>query len=175
MKIYVMRHSSTIWNEKGITQGQTQNRLSKLGIEQAKQQAEKFKNVNLDLIFVSPLMRARQTAKIMNKFHNVKQLTDKRLTELNQGSFTGRAFSSLTQQEKEIKQKMFNGSCKERYDNIVDFLKYIKQNFKDKTLLVVTHGINASFIDKIIKNIKFDLETYSNFNFLNAEIREYEI
>lgn len=31
MKVYVMRHGTTIWNENGITQGHTNNRLSQKG------------------------------------------------------------------------------------------------------------------------------------------------
>ena len=33
MNLFVMRHGTTVWNEKGITQGRTNNRLSKSGIE----------------------------------------------------------------------------------------------------------------------------------------------
>ncbi|MBO7527954.1 MAG: histidine phosphatase family protein [Clostridia bacterium] len=31
MNLYVLRHGTTVWNEKGITQGRSQNRLSKSG------------------------------------------------------------------------------------------------------------------------------------------------
>ena len=68
MNIFVMRHGTTVWNEKGITQGRSNNRLSSNGIEMVEQVAKEFKNVNFDVIFCSPLMRTVQTAKIMNKF-----------------------------------------------------------------------------------------------------------
>ena len=45
MNLYVMRHGTTVWNEKGITQGRTNNRLSKKGIELVKQVAKQYQNV----------------------------------------------------------------------------------------------------------------------------------
>ncbi|MGN1208302.1 MAG: histidine phosphatase family protein, partial [Christensenellales bacterium] len=88
MNLFVMRHGTTIWNEKGITQGRSQNRLSKTGIELAKERAKEYANTKFDVIVCSPLMRTVQTANIMNKFHNVKILKDERLLEIDQGYFT---------------------------------------------------------------------------------------
>ncbi len=44
MEIYIMRHGKTVWNEKHIWQGRSQNRLSKTGKIQVEEQASKFKN-----------------------------------------------------------------------------------------------------------------------------------
>ena len=44
MEILVMRHGTTVWNEKKITQGRTNNRLSKAGKEIASERAKEFKN-----------------------------------------------------------------------------------------------------------------------------------
>ncbi|MBP3630184.1 MAG: histidine phosphatase family protein, partial [Clostridia bacterium] len=71
MKVYVMRHGKTVWNEKNRIQGLSRNRLSKTGDELVKIVAERYKNVQFDVIFASPLMRTMQTANIMNSYHNV--------------------------------------------------------------------------------------------------------
>ena len=44
MNLYVMRHGTTVWNEKGITQGRTNNRLSKGGVLLTQEVAEKLRN-----------------------------------------------------------------------------------------------------------------------------------
>lgn len=85
-----MRHGTTAWNEKGITQGRTNNRLSKSGKVLTEQRAKDFAYKNIDIIFCSPLMRTVQTANIINKFHNVKIQKDDRLIEIDQGIFTGK-------------------------------------------------------------------------------------
>ena len=103
MNLYIMRHGTTVWNEKGITQGCSNNRLSKTGISLTKDASEKYKDIEFNIIYCSPLMRTVQTANIMNKFHNVKVIKDKRLIEIDQGIFTGRSKNDLTEEEKNLK------------------------------------------------------------------------
>ena len=71
MKIYVMRHGTTIWNEKGITQGRTNNHLSSSGVELTKKTSKEYQNTKFDVIICSPLFRTVQTVNLMNKYHNV--------------------------------------------------------------------------------------------------------
>ena len=97
MKIYIMRHGSTVWNEKGITQGRSRNMLSENGRFLVQELANKYKNIQFDVIFSSPLMRTMQTSNIMNKYHNVKIIKDERLIEIDQGVFTGRSKNDLTE------------------------------------------------------------------------------
>ena len=97
MNLYVMRHGTTVWNEKGITQGRSNNRLSKNGIELTELVSKKFKDIKFDVIISSPLMRTIQTANIMNKYHNVKVFKDDELLEIDQGIFTGHYKNSLTE------------------------------------------------------------------------------
>ena len=42
MKVFIMRHGTTVWNEQGFTQGRSNNRLSKSGVELTKKVAENF-------------------------------------------------------------------------------------------------------------------------------------
>ena len=64
-----MRHGTTVWNEKGITQGRSSNMLSQSGKALTEQAANMLKDVQIDVIFASPLMRTMQTANIINKYH----------------------------------------------------------------------------------------------------------
>lgn len=100
MNLYIMRHGTTCWNEKGITQGRTNNRLSKGGIALTESVSENHQNCNFDVIYSSPLTRTIQTANIMNKFHNAKIIKDNRLIEIDQGTFSGRHKDSLSEEEK---------------------------------------------------------------------------
>ena len=72
MKIYVLRHGTTFWNEEGRTQGRRQNKLSENGKKLAELTAEKLKDKQIDIVYASPLMRTMQTANIVNKYHNAK-------------------------------------------------------------------------------------------------------
>ena len=61
-----MRHGQTNWNINKILQGQTNIDLNETGINQAKAKIEEIKNLDINLIFCSPLNRAAQTAKIVS-------------------------------------------------------------------------------------------------------------
>lgn len=177
MKLYIMRHGTTVWNEKGTTQGRSQNRLSKEGKILAQRQAEKFKDVKFDIIFSSPLMRTMQTANIMNAFHGVKIVKDERLTEIDQGIFTGRHKDSLTEEEKVLKanrSKMCGmESLEEVYERSLSFFNFIKTT-KCESVLIVTHNRNAEILSSIVQHKnKEDFE--KPLYFKNAEIRKFEI
>lgn len=180
MKIFVMRHGETVWNSKGITQGISQNRLSKKGKDQAEMTASVAKNLNIDLILVSPLMRTVQTANIMNKFHNAKIVKNNKIIECDQGIFTGRKYMSLTFEEKLIKAKRQKEQGMEAIEEIEqrvkEFIAEIKENYNNKNILVVTHNIIASAIESLARFGKFDDEIFRNqVKFDNAELKEIEI
>ena len=178
MRIYIMRHGTTVWNEKEITQGRSQNRLSIAGKSLAEEVSLKNKNTKFDIIISSPLMRTMQTSNIMNKYHKVKILKDERLTELDKGIFTGRKKESLTKEELELKKTLHPSTKIESKDQVyarvksfVDHLKEIK-NYDN--ILVVTHAIVANLMCDILNNQEIQLNHYRS-NFKNCEIRCFEI
>ncbi|MCD6552281.1 histidine phosphatase family protein [Thermotoga sp.] len=67
MRLYLIRHGETLWNEKGLWQGITDVPLNEKGKEQARRVAERLKRV--DAVYSSPLLRSFETAKeIAEKF-----------------------------------------------------------------------------------------------------------
>ena len=63
--LYIMRHGKTDWNAKHKLQGRTDIPLNEEGIQMAEQAKEKYKDVNFDICYCSPLVRAKQTAEIV--------------------------------------------------------------------------------------------------------------
>ncbi len=67
---FFVRHGQTAANKAGLKQGtiNTPNTyLTDLGKEQARELADHFDFSQLDRLFVSPLVRTKQTAEILNK------------------------------------------------------------------------------------------------------------
>lgn len=180
MNLYVMRHGTTIWNEKGITQGRTNNRLSKQGKLLTENVAEKLKDIKLDVIVSSPLMRTIQTANIINKYHNVKVIKDINLIEIDQGIFSGRKKSSLSEKEQLLRNTRSKQAGMETYEECFDRIKFfvenIKQKYNYKNILVVTHNCCATFIEDVINNkeINFNNNIFLR-NFKNAEVKKFII
>ena len=59
MKIYLMRHGETDYNKNKMIQGQCDIELNEYGRELARITAEGLKEVPFDVVYTSPLIRAK--------------------------------------------------------------------------------------------------------------------
>ena len=87
VRIILIRHGETNWNLQGRYQGQEDTRLSEKGFAQAGLLAQGLKNVHLDLCISSPLKRSFLTCKACADLHHLPVHSDKRLTEINHGTW----------------------------------------------------------------------------------------
>ena len=84
MKLYFVRHGETDVNS-GLQQANTaqfDEPLNTVGVAQAEQLAEQLSDATFDAIVSAPLQRTVQTAKIINKFHNIDIQIDDAWREL---------------------------------------------------------------------------------------------
>lgn len=152
MEIFVTRHGQTSWNALGKIQGQTDIELNDTGREQAEKTGNLIKEEKIDLIITSPLKRAKETAEIINENFNVKIIEDNRIMERSYGKCEG-----LTKEEREKlrnvnteMRNIWNYSYNSTINNvetmqdfcsrIYKFLDDITEKYKDKNILLVTHG-----------------------------------
>lgn len=61
MNIYVIRHGQTPWNVERRLQGRSDTDLNEIGREMAIETGKAFQKVHFDVVFTSPLKRARET------------------------------------------------------------------------------------------------------------------
>ncbi len=179
MNIFVMRHGTTVWNELGIIQGRSNNRLSQSGKQQVEDVAQNFAG-KVDVIICSPLMRTVQTANIMNKYLHVNVIKDERLTEIDQGIFTARCPSTFSEKEKLLKGERAKSAGMETYEECYNrakkFVLELKNDTRHQNVLIVTHRCVAMFIEDILNGLDFKLPDFkSTNNFSNAEIKQFRI
>ena len=72
--IYIFRHGETDWNNFGKLQGQTDIELNEAGISQAKNVSKYIKDVKFNILFTSPLKRAKRTARIVADDLNIENI-----------------------------------------------------------------------------------------------------
>ena len=146
MKLLLVRHAETEGNNKGIFLGLIDEDLNQNGMFQASKLALKLKHEKIDVIFSSDLKRARKTAEIINKYHQLPVKSTKMLRERNFGNFQGKSKESLFNAVKESNMEFHRykpqdgESCLEVKQRIVNFFKKIVRKYSDKTVLFVTHG-----------------------------------
>jgi probable phosphoglycerate mutase len=176
MKIYITRHGETMRNAEQRILGRTDDPLSVKGRVQAAELAEKMKDVEIDLIFSSPLSRAKETADTIAAIKNMSVIVDDRLIETDFGDFEGRPRNlEEYQAAKRDHFKRYPGG--ESYFDIAyrvyDFLFMLKREYADKKVLVVAHG----GICRIICNYFYDMENeeFVRHAFPNCGLEDFEL
>lgn len=161
MKIYLARHGRTNYNDLGLCNADPSIdvHLTDTGKSQAKALAEKLKSVDLDRIYVSELKRTLQTAEIVNQYHGVDILTDKRLNDGRSG-FEGKHFSEYDAALDSSTDKWtvrFNDgeSIQDIRDRAEKFLKDMESTGLDSVLIVTSAWIIQALL-AILQNLTFE-------------------
>jgi broad specificity phosphatase PhoE len=84
-----LRHGVTDWNAQGRFQGRTDIPLNDEGISQADAAALRLRNVRIDHVVASPLVRAARTAEIVAASLAAPLAIDDRLIECDFGNLEG--------------------------------------------------------------------------------------
>lgn len=175
MSIYLTRHGQTDWNKKLLIQGRIDVPLNDEGVLEAKKLREKVDLLPIDLIISSPLLRTRQTAAILNENKKLKVVIDERIIEEFYGQMEGKPRKGepyLSQRQKVATRYPGGESYLDVAYRIFSFLNEAKSIYKDKNVLVVSHGgvsrlFNAYFED-------MSNEEFFAYNLGNCEIKKYD-
>lgn len=144
MNLYITRHGQTDWNAIRKIQGRTDIPLNDTGRQQAATTSDELKDVDFDVIFTSPLIRAVETAKIINELHHVPILQDERVIERSFGENEGTNIEDMDFSKfwhpNQTHLYPTSESVNDFYDRIYHFIDEIKETYRGKNVLVVAHG-----------------------------------
>ena len=176
IKLYIVRHAKTDWNEKGIIQGTTDIPLNEEGRRQAMALAQQIDLDNIDLCISSPLKRARETANLLVR-KQMSVILDDLLVERYFDDLEGKTidFDLIFKMWSNLDEKFGNSeSTRECLNRASKFLDKIKNHYDGKSILIVSHG---GFIKALHFNIiGYDKDTdFLSFKSENATIYEYEL
>ncbi len=154
IKITYFVHGTTYDNELGKCSGWKQVQLTDLGRKRAIKLGEIRKNTHFDVIFTSDLVRAIESAELA--FPNIKKIQDKRLRECNYGDLDGGDKNQIVYED-HIDNPFPNGeSLKDVEKRIKEFLDYVNDNYKDKTIGIIAHRAPQLAIEVITKGISWE-------------------
>lgn len=179
MELYVIRHGQTDWNLENRIQGHTDTKLNETGRRQAQEIAEKFKNINLDLIISSPLSRALDTAQIINQYKKLPIVLNANLKERCFGDFEGKTdLSAYNCDINTLLDYHLNYSensiepIQDLFTRVKNFIEYCKHTYPNKSILISTHGGICQALECIL--LKLPLETnLQTLSLKNCEYRRY--
>ena len=153
-KLILIRHGETEDSREKRYCGFSNLSLNRRGILQAKGLLRKLKEVRVDKVYSSDLMRASQTAGII--FANLPVEEKKSLREMNFGIFEGLTYQELMRKHAEIYSKWIANPCAvsipsgESLNNLAKrvregLTRILSQN-RQRTVALVTHAGPISVI-----------------------------
>lgn len=176
MKLYVTRHGQTEWNRKDMVCGSTDLPLDETGMAQARETAQKLKDVALDRVVVSPMVRARQTAALICQGRDLPLEIDERVREQDYGVYEGASrFDEGFLANKKCFATHYPGGDSQMgtAQRVYDFIEDMARKHPEESVLVVCHG----GICRIIESYFHDMtnEEFFQFNAGNCQVLEYEL
>ncbi|RYM06666.1 histidine phosphatase family protein [Sporolactobacillus sp. THM7-7] len=139
-EICLVRHGETDWNALGKLQGREDIPLNTRGKEQAKMVGQYLKGTHFSAVYTSPLLRAKETASIVNQYIGGVPMTES-------GAFIEKAYGqasgmTVTERDRHYPGGQIPGL--EPFDTIekraMSGLKKIKEHHPGDQVLVVSHG-----------------------------------
>jgi len=140
VKICLLRHGETDWNNLGKLQGREDIPLNIAGIKQINEAAKYLKNFNWNIIITSPLSRAKISSEIISKeIGNVEIREETDFIERDYGKASG-----MTVDERKLAFPDGIWTGVEPYEKLQNrtinaLLKYIKE-YDGNNIIIVSHG-----------------------------------
>ena len=158
MQLILLRHGQSTVNAQGLINEDPANNvpLTSYGREQVKIVAEKLKDKLIDVILVSEFMRTKQTAEIVNTFHDKEIIVDKRINERRFGKNMCEYLPVKFAVEKNPFGEWPGGENFFQFkDRIKSFVNWLATQDYDN-VLVVTHAAVVKVIRAVAENIPDD-------------------
>lgn len=153
MILHIIRHGETPWNKLKRLQGQTDIPLAEEGIRLAKITGDNMRDIPIDLVISSPLVRAVETAKLITAGRNIPIFTDDRIIEISFGEWEGECILDSEKLPEDFRRQFYEDPlhcmrppkgetfadvCKrtgEFYESLL-----ANSDYKNANILISTHG-----------------------------------
>ena len=184
LKIYLVRHGQDQDNANKILNGRRDTPLTKKGLEQAQELAEKIKEtgISFSALYSSPLKRAYKTASTITNALGLKnpiELQD--LIERDFGVMTGKPVDSIKKLcspdiiQADVICYFLSPQFSETFPQLIvratKLLGELKNNHQDGNVLMVTHGDIGKMIYAAYYNLGWK-EVLTMFHFGNCDLLE---
>ncbi len=189
MKLFLVRHGETDCNRALIVQGWVHTPLNKKGRIQAHELGRRLKEkgIGFDHFYSSDLLRAYQTALIVNEYLKMPEIKrDPRLREVKRGIWN-------LQHIPEIKEKYYElwkiwdrdpyhmrpplgESLEDAEKRVLNFVDYLREMYpQDSRILVTTHRLLIVTFRHLFDRVEVTRENFFDLMLNNTECHIIEI
>ncbi len=151
VRVLLVRHGETVWNQENRWQGQADTPLSETGYDQARQLAHRLQNEERPIraIYTSDLSRARDTADILGQVLGVTPLFQAAWREMDIGTWSGLTTSEVATRHAEEWARLRQGEDLPRgggetfaqfQGRLLQSSQRLVRDHRGEQIIVVTHG-----------------------------------
>lgn len=183
--LYLVRHGENLANiTKEFSYKLIDYSLTPKGVLQAEQTAEFFKDISLDAIYSSPLKRARETAEIIARSHNLPVTLIEEFREVNIGNLEKMPPTVETWKlHDKVGEEWAKGNLEKAFPGGENFLELTERSRRglveatrgrsNQRILISAHGgILTAIVRNFCQNVNNEL-TYAGMH--NCAITEIEL
>jgi broad specificity phosphatase PhoE len=178
MKIYVVRHGVTKNNKLGLINGSgVDESLEPEGFKQAEEAISKIPK-GVTRMFVSDMLRTKQTADVINKELNLPVSFHPELKEVHFGQLAGKSWINIEKEGLASRQKYLDihydftshggESAEQVKTRLRKMIEKIKEEYPNESVLIVAHGGVLRALYSMYKNEKMDYIE-------NASVHEFDV
>lgn len=150
-QLYFVRHGQTQWNLENKMQGWADIPLNETGKKQAYQALTQLKHLPISRIFSSDLLRAQETAALLNTHFNKPLEISAALREFNYGSYEGVDAGELWKEFESLRTQMRNSNNNDLslpggetrnqvMTRVTHYLSEISQKYQEDHFMIISHG-----------------------------------
>lgn len=149
-RLYLIRHCEALGNLYHLLQGSTDMDISETGEKQLQFLGQRFKDIHLDRIYSSPLLRTRKTALAVADPKGMDIEICEGLREIDCGIYDGKPFSETFEKYPEFEDMWHNHPqdiapkdgepMRTAYERIWETVLSIVRENCGKTIAAATHG-----------------------------------
>lgn len=183
IKLILVRHALTIDNQNNRLSGHIDSTVSEVGKKQIDNLTNYIKNIKIDKIYTTTSSRTKDTVKKIAHIKKLEIIEKENLKEISFGDFEGITFEEIKKSYPDEFQNMISKGYEYKYPNgeslidsynrVVDEVKNILFENKNKVVLICSHGGTIrNIITYLISN---SYEYHWNFKIDNASVTILEI
>jgi len=162
-KYFVMRHGEADSNVQNVVSDVEENpdHVTEKGKVQVKDAIENLKKNNIDLIISSPFVRTKETAEMVAEGLGISKseiVFDIRIREIRTGGFDSRSVEEYhnlfkNPADRFIVKEGGGENLRDVKKRMGEFLYEVEEKYKDKNVLIVTHGAPSWMIVSASKGL----------------------
>lgn len=151
MKLFLVRHGRTVWNAGEVFRGREDIPLDPVGETEARLLAERLKGERIEVIFSSPLKRAKQTAFQISGQTGASVIEAEELIDLDYGHWQGRTLQEVKGDFPDLYELWVKAphevvfpsgeGLKDVLERVAPFVETTLKQFYGNTVVFVSHKV----------------------------------